>query len=280
MKIHIITILSLLSITSLSQNTSNYLGTLILSNNTPISFKLELIEKKGVVNGFSITNIGTKDETKSEITGLYFKTDNSFQLQETQILSTKSEAPLNTFCYINMNLSFKGKFGTKRLEGTFIGKFSNDTECARGKVILMEEEKLKKKIEKIEKKIEKNYLETVPDENLVQETKILKDGDDFTINWENDKLKLFIWDANKEDGDKIELKINNKIILADFETKSKRKEIQFKLQKGENIIEIKATNLGTSPPNTSRIELVDSKTKYPIITQLELGKTAIIKIIK
>ena len=280
MKIHIITILSLLSITSLSQNTSNYLGTLILSNNTPISFKLELTEKKGVVNGFSITNIGTKDETKSEITGLYFKSDNSFQLQETQILSTKSEAPLNTFCYINMNLSFKGKFGTKRLEGTFIGKFSNDTECARGKVILMEEEKLKKKIDKIEKKIEKNSLETVPDANLVQQTKILKDGDDFTINWENDKLKLFIWDANKEDGDKIELKINNKIILADFETKSKRKEIQFKLQKGENIIEIKATNLGTSPPNTSRIELVDSKTKYPIITQLELGKTAIIKIIK
>ena len=214
MKIHIITILSLLSITSLSQNTSNYLGTLILSNNTPISFKLELTEKKGVVNGFSITNIGTKDETKSEITGLYFKSDNSFQLQETQILSTKSEAPLNTFCYINMNLSFKGKFGTKRLEGTFIGKFSNDTECARGKVILMEEEKLKKKIDKIEKKIEKNSLETVPDANLVQETKILKDGDDFTINWENDKLKLFIWDANKEDGDKIELKINNKIILA------------------------------------------------------------------
>ena len=280
MKIHIITILSLLSITSLSQNTSNYLGTLILSNNTPISFKLELIEKKGVVNGFSITNIGTKDETKSEITGLYFKTDNSFQLQETQILSTKSEAPLNTFCYINMNLSFKGKFGTKRLEGTFIGKFSNDTECARGKVILMEEEKLKKKIDKIEKKIEKNYLETVPDANLVQQTKILTDGDDFSVNWENDKLKLFIWDANKEDGDKIELKINNKIILYDFETKNKQKEIQFKLQKGENIIEIKASNLGTSPPNTSRIELVDSKTKYPIITQLELGKTAIIKVIK
>ncbi|MBC8266915.1 MAG: hypothetical protein H8E84_08130, partial [Flavobacteriales bacterium] len=72
----------------------------------------------------------------------------------------------------------------------------------------------------------------------------------------------------------------NKIILYDFETKNKRKEIQFRLQKGENIIEIKATNLGTSPPNTSRIELVDSKTKYPIITQLELGKTAIIKIIK
>ena len=126
-----------------SQNNFNFLGTLILSNNTAISFQLELIEKKGLVNGFSITNIGTKDETKSEITGLYFKTDRSFQLQETQILQTVSEAPLNAFCYINMNLSFKGAFGSKRLEGTFTGNFLDSTECASGKIILMEEKKMK-----------------------------------------------------------------------------------------------------------------------------------------
>ena len=70
------------------------------------------------------------------------------------------------------------------------------------------------------------------------------------------------------------------IILDDFETTNKRKKIKYKLVEGENTIEIMATNLGTSPPNTSRIELVDSKTKYPIITQLELGKIAVIKIIK
>ena len=52
------------------------------------------------------------------------------------------------------------------------------------------------------------------------------------------------------------------------------------LENDENIIEITAVNTGTSPPNTSRIELVDSKTKYPIITQLEIGKSAIIKIVK
>ena len=113
-----------------------------------------------------------------------------------------------------------------------------------------------------------------------EQTQILKDGDDFTINWESNKLKLYIWDANQEDGDKIELRINNDIILNDFETKNKRKKIKYNLLKGENTIEIKAMNLGTSPPNTSRIELVDSNTKYPIITQLELGKSAIIKVVK
>lgn len=270
----------ILSSLTYSQNTFSYLGTLVLPNNTPISFILELQEDNGIVNGYSITNINTPDETKSEISGLYFKKDKSFQLQENQILQTNSEAPLNSFCYINMNLKLMGKFGSKRVQGTFTGNFLDSTECASGKIVLMERTKLEKKINKIKKKVEKKYNEKYEDTTLVKTTQILKDGDDFTINWQSNKLRLFIWDANMEDGDKITLTINGNIILDDFETTNDRKKIKYKLQNGENIIEIKATNLGTSPPNTSRIELVDSKTKYPIITQLELGKTAVIKIIK
>ena len=280
MRFFLIICIILFSKLGFSQNTFSYLGTLILSNSNPISFSLELQEDNGIVIGYSITNINTPDETKSEISGLYFKKDKSFQLQENQILQTKSEAALNTFCYINMSLSFKGKFGTKNLEGTFTGNFLDSTECASGKVILMERTKLEKKIEKIKKKVEKKYNEKQQDTSLFKRTQILKDGDDFTINWESNKLRLLIWDANMEDGDKITLSINDNIILNDFETSNKRKKVKYKLAEGENIIEIKATNLGSSPPNTSRIELVDNKTKYPIITQLELGKTAIIKIIK
>jgi len=165
MRTSIIILFFTISFQSISQNTFNYLGTLILSN-TPISFSLNLQEQNGIVNGYSITNINTPDETKSEISGLYFKSDNSFQLQETQILHTSSEAPLNTFCYINMNLSFKGKFGSKRLEGTFIGNFLDSTQCASGKIILMEEKKLIKKIEKVKKKIDKQA-----NKNLADKTK-------------------------------------------------------------------------------------------------------------
>ena len=280
MRISIIILFFTISFQSFSQNTFSYLGTLILSNNIPISFQLELEEQYGIVNGYSITNINTPDATKSEISGLYFKSDNSFQLQETQILHSLSEAPLNTFCYINMNLAFKGKFGSKRLEGTFIGNFMDSTQCASGKIILMEEKKLIKKIEKVKKKIDKKANKTLAETNQMQQTKILKDGGNFTVKWESNKVKLYIWDANQEDGDKITLKINGDIILHDFETKNKRKKLKYQLEDGENIIEITSTNLGASPPNTSRIELVDSKTKYPIITQLELRKSAIIKIVK
>ena len=278
---NILTIILLISsYLSYSQNKFSYLGTLVLSNNTTISFSMELQEKNGIVSGYSITNINTPNETKSEISGLYFKNDKSFQLQEIQILSTNSEAPLNTFCYINMNLSFKGKFGSKHLEGNFIGNFLDSTQCASGKIILMKRTKLEKKIEKIKKKIEKKIEKEKIDTSQILQTQILKDGDDFTINWESNKLKLYIWDANKQDGDKIQLSINSNIILDNVETKNKRKRIKYKLLKGENIIKIKAINLGTSPPNTSRIELVDNNIRYPIITQLELGKSVVIKVIQ
>ena len=137
MKFIVLIFLLLFNNLGFSQNTFSYLGTLLLSNKTPISFSLELQEDNGIVNGYSMTNINTPDETKSEISGLYFKKDKSFQLQETQILQTKSEAALNTFCYINMNLKFKGKFGSKRLEGTFTGNFLDIIECANGKIMLM-----------------------------------------------------------------------------------------------------------------------------------------------
>ena len=56
----------------------------------------------------------------------------------------------------------------------------------------------------------------------------MSEGENFTIKkWKNNKVTLFIWDPSKEDGDKIELKINNQVILENFETKKQKKEDKF-----------------------------------------------------
>ena len=256
-------------------NTQEYLGTIILENNKPMSFSLDLIEKNGIVSGYSLTNLGTKDETKSEIKGVYFKEDKSFQLQETQIIYTKSEAPINSFCYIRMNLKLKNRFTKKLLEGNFTGNFLDSSECAKGKILLAEKSIIEKKIKKIEKKIEKKL-----EKEEIIETKILKDGDDLNINWKAKYLTIKIWDSNQEDGDKINLEINSDIILDNYETKNNAKKIKYKLNKGKNKIIIEATGLGISPPNTSRIELIDKNKKYPILTQLDLNKSITIYIEK
>ena len=256
-------------------NTQKYLGTIILENNKPMSFSLDLIEKNGIVSGYSLTNLGTKDETKSEIQGVYFKEDKSFQLHETQIIYTKSEAPINSFCYIRMNLKQKNKFTKKLLEGNFTGNFLDSSECAKGKVLLAEKSIIEKKIKKIEKKIEKKL-----DKDEIIETKILKDGDNLNINWKAKYLTIKIWDSNQEDGDKINLEINSDVILDNYKTKNKAKKIKYKLNEEQNKVIIKATSLGKSPPNTSRIELIDKNKKYPILTQLDLNKSITIYIEK
>ena len=256
-------------------NTQKYLGTIILENNKPMSFSLDLIEKNGIVSGYSLTNLGTKDETKSEIQGVYFKEDKSFQLQETQIIYTKSEAPINSFCYIRMNLKQKNRFTKKLLEGNFTGNFLDSNECAKGKILLTEKSIIEKKIKKIEKKIEKKL-----EKDEIIETKILKDGDNLNINWKAKYLTIKIWDSNQEDGDKINLEINSDVILDNYETKNKAKKIKYKLNKGKNKIIIEATSLGKSPPNTSRIELIDKNKKYPILTQMDLNKSITIYIEK
>ena len=256
-------------------NTQKYLGTIILENNKPMSFSLDLIEKNGIVSGYSLTNLGTKDETKSEIQGVYFKEEKSFQLQETQIIYTKSEAPINSFCYIRMNLKQKNRFTKKLLEGNFTGNFLDSSECARGKILLAEKSIIEKKIKKIEKKIEKKL-----EKEEIIDTKILKDGDNLNIDWKAKYLTIKIWDSNQEDGDKINLEINSDVILNNYETKNKAKKIKYKLNKGKNKIIIEATSLGKSPPNTSRIELIDKNKKYPILTQLDLNKSITIYIEK
>ena len=268
-------------ISAQQQDSTHYMGTIILENNHIIPFEIQFIKKQNIINGISITGKGTVDHTISDLTGTYNSKNKTYYLKESQVLSTKSEHDINIFCYINMEIQETGKRSFKRMEGKFTGNKINGQECATGKIIMMEKEKIEKKLTKIKKQIEK--IEKRKDHKQNQETlntKILKEGDDMTINWESRKLTLYLWDGNKEDGDKINLTINNENILTNFETKNKRKKIKYTLRKGVNTIEIQASNLGETPPNTSRIELKDAKTKYPIITQLELNKSATIKIIR
>ena len=45
------------------------------------------------------------------------------------------------------------------------------------------------------------------------------------------------------------------------------------------MIELIAENEGKAPYNTTRIELIDKNTKHAILSQLEVGKKVIFKII-
>ena len=276
MRYIILSILITFNYIGLSQIHSVYIGTIISTNNNPISYKLDFTEDNGIISGYSITNIGTNDETKSKIIGTYISSEKTLHIKETEILTTNSQEPLENFCFIEMKLEKKGIFGSKRIEGEFNGYFLNKKKCARGRIIMIEEKKLRK----IKKKIALNKRERVKKEEKEEEEILMKSGEKFTFNSERKKITLLIWDANKEDGDKIDLLLNSVTILSNYETKNKAKKIRIKLEDGKNIIEVKATNEGINPPNTSRIELIDGKTKYTVDVQLQLDNNITIEINK
>ena len=114
----------------------------------------------------------------------------------------------------------------------------------------------------------------------IKKTKILSDKENFKIEWNSKFLILKIWDSNQEDGDKISISLNGENLLYNYQTKKKTKKIKYSLKKGRNVLQITATSLGITPPNTSRVELIDKDFKYPILIQLELNKTAEIIILR
>jgi len=273
-RIKILIIFLLLFLKSISGNNFkfSYSGTIIIDNN-PLNFSIHFNKKKGKVDGYSLTNVGNQNETKSKLSGIYFKSDKSYQLVETGIIETKSKTDTNSFCFIKMQLFEKGKLGNKRLEGDFTASLKNDSICTEGKIFLIQKKKIDKKLKKIEKKISDN----LPHRNKT--TTILKNGDEYLLYCENQIIKIEISDADLEDGDKIELKIDENIILDNYTTTKKIKRIIYKIAKEKTNIYVKSISDGESPPNTSVVKIIDGKNVNPIIAEMKKDQTVKIKLV-
>lgn len=95
----------------------------------------------------------------------------------------------------------------------------------------------------------------------------------------NEKIRLQIWDNNKEDGDIISLKLNDNWILTNFSLKKEKYTIDVELRGNENQLVLFAENLGSIPPNTAAISIDDGKEEKTIILNSDLNKSERIKLI-
>ena len=254
-------------------NAEEYVGSIILSDSTIYIFELNLIINKENIAGYSLTNYGTNSETKSSIEGTFDKTKNKYEIIEKQIIYTKSKESIKNFCNLRIELSEKGSYKSKRLEGEFIGYYDNNKKCAEGKIILFKKEKLKK----IEKKINKRIKKSTNNKSEHNNKKItLKKDDKFYIETTKKYISIKVWDPNLEDNDIILMKFNDDLILENYSTKNKPKKRRVKLSKGRNTLLISAINEGDNPPNTSAIELKVDGQIYHVETKLEIKNDIII----
>lgn len=258
-------LLTIIKIGSAQDFDLSFDGLIYVSQTEYYTYKLSLNKKDTSLSGISITDIGGPNQTTSEITGSL--KNKKIKIKEVQILDTQSESPIDEFCFISFAGTIKNGIKGKMLSCNFTGKYMNDNTCAEGRIMVAETKLVQKLEEIVHNQIKKTLEKEIKDINY------LTPEDTLNIGWDSDTIEMLIWDANVSDGDKIDLAINNQILLKNHEVYAKLYPLKYKLRKGKNSIKITAVNDGRQPPNTVRFELIDKHKRHPIITQLQTGKS-------
>ncbi len=271
-----------------AQSELEYLGIIKLNDSSFISYRLNLFEKEGTISGFSITDLAGDHETKSNITGTYNKKTNILSFREVGIIYTKSEVSDYDFCYIHFNGSIRNLESGKNIKGKFNGFYNDGSTCINGEIALRSIEKIEKKANKVDKIIQnsKKIAPEIKANISISQTldslkmNVLKSNQNLSMFSSSSKLKLRINDAGKVDGDKINVFVNDTILLKDFIVSKKIKEIIIPLSSKLTTVTIRALNVGSISPNTAKVEIIDQKNNINTITSLKKGEKTSITIIK
>lgn len=92
------------------------------------------------------------------------------------------------------------------------------------------------------------------------------------------QVTLAIWDDAVEDGDTISININDHWVAKDFPVKKAPQFLTVTLKPGPNTINFIANNLGSIPPNTSVLEIIDGKKRKAFMLETVMGESNLIKI--
>ncbi|MEO7046017.1 MAG: hypothetical protein ABI091_11975 [Ferruginibacter sp.] len=92
------------------------------------------------------------------------------------------------------------------------------------------------------------------------------------------QVQLAIWDDAVEDGDSISININGEWITRGFPVKKSPQFLTVTLKPGQNAINFIADNVGSIPPNTSVLEIIDGKKRKAYTLETVPGDNNFVKI--
>ena len=288
-KIFFLSFFLFFNLTVLSQNSYEYFGVLKLNGNskTVITYRLIFKEFNNQISGYSITDLGGNHETKNIISGNYDKKSRILNFKETDILYTKSTFDENAFCFVNFSNKIELSSLQNKLEGNFEGLYKNKKKCINGTLSLVGSEKINKLINKLNNKIQKSKKLDVKSKDKFNTVKMLDSlkmnnltaNQNLNIFWESNDINLEVWDNGKIDDDKINIYVNNKLLLSNYSVVSNKKLITVKIIE-KNVIKIEAINEGSISPNTARILLSDNNRTFELTSNLKKLETSSITFLK
>ncbi|MGJ8685425.1 MAG: hypothetical protein ACSHWW_12420 [Nonlabens sp.] len=268
------------SLFSIAQD-HEFLGFLKLPDSTFISYKVQFEENDGLIKGYSFSDMNGKHETKSAIVGRYDDKENKLEFREVSTVYSKSEITELDFCYVYFTGKTRKLNGKAVIEGEFKSYYDDLASCIDGKLELNGFEKIQKRTEKFERLLSKSKKIADSTKKKVDINKFmsrfadnkLKGGEKLNVIWNQEYLKLSIWDPGTVDGDVIRITLNGKDVISSYSTIRKQKEIELYLSEEINTITITALNEGTEAPNTAKIKLSDGKGEtIDLLSSLVVGE--------
>lgn len=241
------------------------------------SYKL-VLKPKGIssqIVGYSITDMGGKNETKSSIIGSYDSLKREITFKETKVLQSKVKVASNeVFCFVNGKIKGHKVKNQIVYQGEFKG-YGNDgkTICAQGEISMVDKQNLVNALSQVEQKDEsigllKKQLTKNEDPIELNETKqediqenIVTKEQGIHLKWRGKTVTLQVWDDGHYDEDKVSIVLNGKTIANGLILKLSPMEYVLNLEAGENRLIIKALNEGKVSPNSAKISLTDGEGK-------------------
>lgn len=99
-----------------------------------------------------------------------------------------------------------------------------------------------------------------------------------SVKTQSKQITLALWDDAVEDGDSVSISINNKWIARGFPVKKNVQFLTVTVEPGPNTIMFIGDNLGSIPPNTSVLEIIDGKRRKSFLLETVPGETNLLKI--
>lgn len=286
-KIFIIYIILLINIQYVHSQYYDYTGAIVIGNKEVQSYKIVYEMEGDKVMGYSLSDLNGKGETKCLIKGQMNRKSKTLIFEELQVVSTKSNVPLDEFCLMKVQGQFEKKLGKEIFQGSFSSVPQKpDLECERGSIIMTSTKTLYEVAGKISNKIDsvssKDSMGQLINSKL-SDLKGLKGIEEIThasvtkYKWRSDSVKIEIWDDKLEDGDKVAIYKNGELFIKEMTITNLPKSIHLGFGSSQKIeIKVKALSEGTHPPNTVKITLQDKSDKQLLITQLKKNEEATI----
>jgi hypothetical protein len=236
-------------------------GTLSVQKSATYKYKIVVGEKAGKWAGYSILDAMGPNETKSTVVIQFLKEKEAFAFAEKTLISSRSKE--QSFCFVGGLLKMNGK-GTQ-VKGFFLGQDEKKKMCGSGSV----------KFDIPERARQLMTPDGTRDTN-VSAIVTSKNSEEYEV--KNGLIKLEVWDGGLNDNDSLTILVNDKIMVPPFQILNEKKIFEISLNKGVNVVKIRALNEGTKPPNSARFMIIDQNVRYPVVSFLQKNEEATIKI--